>query len=172
MQAELAGAAAGFVATAPMTAAMALMHRMLPDHERYPLPPRQIVDNATRKAEAEHVLPGTSHHPAERHTGLHPEQDDRSSVALAAHFAFGAMAGSAYGPIARTKPSHPALAGIGYGLLVWGSQYLGVLPAAGVLSNARQHPARRNALMIASHVIWGAALGLMADRLVKERPPA
>jgi uncharacterized membrane protein YagU involved in acid resistance len=167
MQAELAGATAGFVATAPMTAAMELMHRMLPDHERYPLPPRQIVDNATDQAAAEHLVPGEPHHPSERHTGLQPVDDRRGGVALASHFAFGAMAGSAYGPIARTKPSHPALAGVGYGLLVWGSQYLGVLPAAGLLSNARNHPVRRNALMIAAHVVWGAALGLVADRLVR-----
>lgn len=133
MQAELAGATAGFVATAPMTAAMELIHQMLPQHERYPLPPRQIVDNVTQQAGAEHAVPGNSHHPSERHTGLRPEREDRAGVALAAHFAFGAMAGTAYGPIARTRPSHPALAGLGFGLLVWGSQYLGVLPAAGVL---------------------------------------
>lgn len=167
MQAELAGATAGFVATAPMTAAMEVMHRMLPDHERYPLPPRQIVDNATQMGGAEEAVPGQSHHPAERHSGLHPERENRAGVALAAHFAFGAMAGSAYGPIARTRPSHPALAGMGYGLLVWGSQYLGVLPAVGVLSNAKDHPARRNALMIAAHVIWGATLGIISDRLLE-----
>lgn len=167
MQAELAGATAGFMATAPMTAAMELMHRMLPDHERYPLPPRQIVDNATDQAEVNHLVPGESHDGSERHTGLEPVADSRGGIALASHFAFGAMAGSAYGPIARAKPPHPALAGIAFGLMVWGSQYLGVLPAAGLLSNARHHPVRRNALMIAAHVVWGAALGLMADRLVR-----
>lgn len=172
MQAELAGATAGFVATAPMTAAMELMHRMLPQHERYPLPPRQIVDNASQKAQAEHLIPGSSHDASERHSGLHPERDERGAVALAAHFAFGTMAGSAYGPIARTRPAHPALAGMGYGLLVWGSQYLGALPAVGVLTNATEHPARRNALMIAAHVVWGAALGLVADRLVRTRGEA
>jgi putative membrane protein len=167
MQAELAGATAGFAATIPMTAAMEVMHRMLPHEERYPLPPRQIVDNATRQAGAEHAVPGRSHDSSERHSGLHADREDRAGVALAAHFAFGAMAGSAYGPIARTRPSRPALAGVGYGLLVWGSQYLGVLPAAGVLSNATDHPIRRNALMIASHVVWGAALGVIADRLTR-----
>lgn len=168
MQAELAGAASGFLATAPMTVAMEVMHRLLPQHERYPLPPRQIVDNATRQASAEREVPGRPHHPSERHSGLDPERENRGGVALAAHFAFGTMAGSAYGPIARTRPSSPALAGIGYGLLVWGSQYLGVLPAMGVLSNAKHHPGRRNALMIAAHVVWGATLGLLTDRLLGE----
>lgn len=167
MQAELAGVTAGFAATAPMTAAMALMHRMLPERERYPLPPRQIVDNAVRQSDMEAETPGQAHHPAERRTGLEDiAADERSGLALAAHFAFGAMAGAAYGPIARTRPSSPALAGIGFGLMVWVSQYLGVLPAAGILSNAKDHPARRNALMIAAHVVWGASLGLIAERLV------
>jgi putative membrane protein len=168
MQAELAGMTAGLVATAPMTAAMAVMHRMLPQQERYPLPPRQIVDNAVKKTDLEAEAPGRAHHPAERRTGLADVGDDgRSGVALAAHFAFGAMAGGAYGPIARTRPTSPVLAGVGFGLMVWVSQYLGVLPAAGVLSHATRHPARRNALMIAAHVVWGASLGLMADRLVR-----
>jgi putative membrane protein len=168
MQAELAGMTAGLAATAPMTAAMAFMHRMLPPEERYPLPPRQIVDNAIRKTDMEEETPGRPHLGGERRTGLEDVADDeRSGLALAAHFAFGAMAGTAYGPIARTRPASPVLAGVGFGLMVWVSQYLGVLPAVGVLSNATNHPARRNALMIAAHVVWGASLGLMTDRLVR-----
>lgn len=167
MQAELAGATGGLVATAPMTAAMALMHRLLPEQERYPLPPRQIVDNAVRQTGSEDLAPGEAHDLTDRRTGLEPREGDRDALTLASHFAFGLLAGTAYGPIARAKPSHPALAGIGYGLMVWTSQYMGVLPAAGLLSNARYHPARRNALMIAAHVVWGAALGLVADRLVR-----
>jgi uncharacterized membrane protein YagU involved in acid resistance len=155
MQAELAGATAGFVATAPMTVAMELMHRLLPQPERYPLPPRQIVDNAIEQADR--ATPARLNDTA--------DEDDRLQLSLAAHFAFGAMAGSAYGPIARSRPAHPVLTGIGYGLLVWTSQYLGVLPAARLLSNAKHHPARRNALMIAAHVVWGATLGVVADRL-------
>ena len=42
---------------------------------------------------------------------------------------------------------------------------MGLLPAAGILKPATEHPARRNALMIASHLVWGAALGaLLASR--------
>jgi uncharacterized membrane protein YagU involved in acid resistance len=168
MQAELAGIVAGFAATAPMTAAMHLMHRALPEEERYPLPPRQIVDNAVVKSGVEAEAPGRSHHPAERRTGLEDiARDDRAGLALASHFAFGAMAGSGYGPVARARPASPALAGAAYGVMVWVTQYLGVLPAVGVLSNATIHPSRRNALMIAAHVVWGVSLGVMADRLVR-----
>lgn len=160
MQAELAGAAAGFAATAPMTVAMEIMHRMLPASERYSLPPRQIVDHTIEKADDAAGDPGLDESAGE---------DERFAGALATHFGFGAMAGAAYGPIARTRPAHPIAAGVGYGLLVWTSQYLGVLPALGVLSNAMHHPARRNALMIAAHVVWGAALGAFADRMLRAR---
>ena len=37
------GAVAGLGATIPMTLAMEVMHRSLPQHERYPLPPREIT---------------------------------------------------------------------------------------------------------------------------------
>jgi uncharacterized membrane protein YagU involved in acid resistance len=168
MQAELAGMIAGFAATAPMTASMYLMHRALPEEQRYPLPPRQIVDNAAAQSGLETETPGRAHHSGERRTGLEDiARDERAGVALASHFAFGAMAGGGYGPIARARPASPVLAGITYGLMVWGSQYLGVLPAVGVLSHASNHPARRNALMIAAHVVWGASLGILADRFVR-----
>jgi uncharacterized membrane protein YagU involved in acid resistance len=159
MQAELASATAGFIATAPMTAAMEIMHRFLPEHERYPLPPRQIVENAIEKVDSKTSADVT------RAAG----EEDRIDLSLAAHFAFGAMAGSAYGAIARTHPAHPALTGVGFGLLVWATQYLGVLPAAGLLSTATNHPGRRNALMIAAHVVWGATLGIIADKLTEDQ---
>jgi uncharacterized membrane protein YagU involved in acid resistance len=151
MQAELASATAGFAATVPMTAFMEVAHKALPEHEQYPLPPRRIVDNALNKADAEH----------------HDEQD-RLGMAIAAHFAFGTLAGSAYGPIARTRPSHPVLAGVGFGLMVWVSQYLGTLPALGLHEPATEHPVRRNALMIAAHVIWGGTLGYLAAKMTDD----
>jgi hypothetical protein len=118
------------------------------------------VDNAIERVEAQ----------ADRAIDVPDDDGDRADLSLAAHFAFGAMAGSAYGAIARRRRSHPVLSGAGFGLLVWGSQYLGVLPAAGLLSNARHHPARRNALMIAAHLVWGAVLGAVADRLTTRNP--
>jgi uncharacterized membrane protein YagU involved in acid resistance len=55
--------------------------------------------------------------------------------------------------------------GVAYGLGVWTASYLGLLPALGLLAPATEHPARRNALMIAAHVVWGASLGITAKRL-------
>src|SRR5205085_2018044 len=54
------GAAAGCAATGPMSAAMAAMHLLLPRQEQYPLPPRQITEEAANKV-------GVNDELAERH---------------------------------------------------------------------------------------------------------
>ena len=45
----VAGTLAGLTATAPMTAAMIAMHKALPAHERYPLPPRKVTMRVAQK---------------------------------------------------------------------------------------------------------------------------
>lgn len=139
------GAAAGCIATAPMTWAMEVMHRRLPERERYPLPPRQI---ATRVAEEA----GVKNHLDER---------QRLGLTLAAHFGMGAAAGALYGLIARHQPLPAPLAGAAFGIAVWAGNYLGLLPALGVLRPATEHPPRRTALMVAAHLVWGAVLGTL-----------
>src|SRR5205807_1982061 len=52
----LAGAAGGFAATAPMTAAMLLMHRLLPPQHRYALPPRHVTMNVADALQFRHTL--------------------------------------------------------------------------------------------------------------------
>jgi hypothetical protein len=52
----LNGALAGFVATVPMSAAMLTMHRLLPEHEQYPLPPHEITAELAEKADMEEHL--------------------------------------------------------------------------------------------------------------------
>ncbi len=144
----LAGALAGFVATAPMTVAMQAMHRFLPWRERYPLPPGQI----TRKATA---LVGLR-----KYMG----KEERVAATVASHFAYGAMAGALYAPLAQRTRLHPTLGGIIYGLIVWAASYVGLMPALGVLSPVAEHPARRTILMIAAHLVWGSVTGLLFER--------
>lgn len=142
--AALRGAIAGLAATAPMTLAMALMHRQLPPHERYPLPPSEITAVAEREALGRDLDPET-----------------HAAATLAAHFGYGAATGAIYGALAGERPG-PA-SGAGFGLLVWAGSYMGLLPALGVLRPATEHPARRTALMIAAHLVWGAALGALCE---------
>jgi uncharacterized membrane protein YagU involved in acid resistance len=127
----LLGALAGIVATMAMTATMRRLHIMLPDNERYPLPPREIVDRSV------------------------PEGDERQarSRTMLAHFGFGGLTGALFALL-------PAIRGGGmvYGLGVWAMSYLGWIPAARILTPAHRHPLRRNLLMIAAHIVWGLTL--------------
>lgn len=149
MNKVLLGALAGFVATGPMTLAMKLMHEQLPAPERYPLPPREITMEIAEEAGIKE----------------HMDETERWSATVAGHFAYGAAMGALYAPLAERLPGHPALKGIGWGLAVWTGSYLGWLPAFGILSPATEHPPRRNALMIAAHVVWGAGIGFVTNTL-------
>ena len=149
----LAGTVAGLTATAPMTAAMELLHRQLPLHERYSLPPRQITENVADKTGAARHLNG----------------EQRTAATWIAHFAYGTSVGGLYGPLAARVPGPAVGKGIAYGLLVWSGSSLGLLPALGLLSPATRHPPRRTALMIAAHIVWGATLGVLTDMLESSR---
>ena len=92
-----------------------------------------------------------------------------SRLAGVAHFGFGTAAGAAYGAVAPGVPLDPVLKGMAYGLAVWAGSYLGGLPALGVMRPATREPAGKNAVMIAAHLAWGAALGVVADRLSRGR---
>ncbi|WP_019586359.1 hypothetical protein [Deinococcus apachensis] len=148
MNSFLRSALAGCAATLPMSVWMlAAQHWLLPRRERYPLPPEQITEHAAEAVGLDAVA----------------EKEPVLKVATVInHFAYGAAAGSLYAPL-RTLPGSPVLKGCGLGLLVWTGSYLGLLPALGLLSPATEHPARRNALMIAAHLIWGGVTGVLAE---------
>jgi uncharacterized membrane protein YagU involved in acid resistance len=146
---SLAGALAGFVATAPMTAAMTSLHRRLPWYERYALPPRQITMNVASTV------------------GLrkHLSEPQRKGLTLIAHYGYGSAMGAIYGPAAASSVSQPITANMAngalFGLGVWSASYLGLLPALDILKPATKHPLRRNLLMIGAHVLWGASVGAL-----------
>lgn len=150
MNTFLAGAVAGFVATAPMTFAMIKMHHQLPAHEQYPLPPREIIEEVTEKVNLNDDLSGK----------------EKFSLTMLSHFGYGAATGAIYNLGLEKMDIQPSIAnGVVYGLGVWSLSYLGLLPATNILSSATHHPARRNTLMIAAHVVFGAALGATARQL-------
>lgn len=152
----LIGALAGIVATGPMTVVMILLHRRLPARERYPLPPREITMKLARKA------------------GIAGELDSQSrgAATLLAHFGYGAACGAVYVASAERASVSPATKGPLFGLLVWATSYLGLLPGAGILSSATEHPARRNALMVFAHLVWGAALAGVVHVFLQETESA
>jgi uncharacterized membrane protein YagU involved in acid resistance len=150
----LLGALAGLAATGPMTLAMKLMHEQLPREEQYPLPPRQVTEGLAEKAGVDE----------------HLDEEEKEAATWVSHFAYGATCGALYGAVSGEKvDEHAMLAGVGFGLAVWAGSYLGWLPAAGIISPATEHPARRNALMIAAHAVWGAGVGVAVERLSERR---
>ncbi|MDR6955806.1 hypothetical protein J2X65_005189 [Ancylobacter sp. 3268] len=125
------GALAGFAATLPMTFFMRRLHAQLPAQERYPLPPREISEDLPR-------------------LGLSP-----AAATLLYHFLYGGAAGALYSGLFR----HRGLAASSvFGVAVWAASYLGWIPAARILRFGAKHPARRNELMLAAHLAWGASL--------------
>lgn len=148
----VAGTLAGLTATAPMSAAMLAMHKALPAHERYPLPPRRVTMRAAKKAGVKKYL---------------DDESDKKAATLAAHFAYGAAMGGIFALLAPRVPGRAVPKGIAWGLIVWTTSYLGMLPAAGLHEPATEDPRERNLLMIAAHVVWGGALGLLLSRRVR-----
>ena len=154
MNPVIAGSMAGLAATAPMTVVMKSLHSQLPARERYPLPPKQITRELAEEAGVGDLTRGG------------PEW---GAATYASHFGYGAVGGAAYGAMAPHLPGHPVLKGVGFGLAVWTVSYLGWLPAAGILPSATREPARRDALMIAAHVVWGGVTGLLTETFEKAR---
>lgn len=153
MRRLLVGTLAGALATVPMTAVMLGLHRRLPAEERYPLPPREITQVMALKA------------------GLHREVAPQlTRLSLIAHFGYGAATGALYAQFLHRSKS-PLVAGSAYGIVIWAVSYLGWLPAAGILQPANRHPNRRNAMMIAAHLVWGASLAVL-ERHLAAGPPA
>lgn len=148
----LAGALAGFAATAPMSLAMKLMQMILPWWEDYALPPRQITKRIARKLGLE---------------GLVDKRDEQFVLMSLGHFGYGAAAGSLY-PLFAKLPLPAPLKRMGYGLLVWFLSYMGWLPEMRILQRADKRSVERNLLMIVAHLVWGGATGLAFERLEGE----
>jgi uncharacterized membrane protein YagU involved in acid resistance len=145
----LVGGAAGTVA---MTTAMAVMHRLLPARDRYPLPPRQVAMAAADKSGI----------------GRPAHEEDRRALTLASHFAYGISMGAMYALLVQPRRPAPALTGSAFAMAVWSGSYLGWLPATGLHPPATREPLSRNALMIAAHLVWGSTVGLVTAALAPE----
>ncbi len=144
----LIGGIAGFVGTMAMTSAMQRLHRRLPEEERYPLPPREIVESVADKADVALTDEGTK------------------DIATAAHFAYGAAMGAL---MAAMNPTPSRRSGSLAGAAVWLASYMGWIPALNVLEPATRHPKRRNLLMMGVHIAWGAATASAMRELVAAR---
>ena len=146
----LQGAIAGFIGTIPMTVFMLTTQRLLPHGQRYALPPEIITQELAHRAHVRH----------------HMNKQAVLAATLVSHLGYGATMGMLYTPVARKLPLPASLKGILFGLLVWAGSYLGLLPLLGMWESAYVEPSRRNLMMIAAHVVWGASTGVAASVLM------
>ncbi|HYD50228.1 MAG TPA: hypothetical protein VEB21_17860 [Terriglobales bacterium] len=150
------GMISGFLATLPMTAAMAGLKKLLPWTERYPLHPHLVTEGVLRKA-------GIAQH-------LTPAQQQLATTA--AHFGYGAAAGSLYPAVSSRVGLSTTTMGALYGLALWAVSYGGWTAAVGIMPSPRQQPPGRQALIVAAHAVWGVALAHIAERSARKRAAA
>lgn len=143
MNRMLIGAAAGAAATLPMTMVMETLHERLDGEPARPLPPREITEGMVMQAGVHHGL----------------DEREMQELTLAAHFGYGAGCGALFGLMAPRHPAAAVASGIVFGLAIWAGSYVGWLPALGVRHHAKHDPPARTGLMIAAHLVWGAATG-------------
>jgi uncharacterized membrane protein YagU involved in acid resistance len=137
-----------------MSLVMLALFPLLPRKEQYPLPPRLITEEMAEQVGADELLEG--------------ETKARAATWLA-HFGYGAAVGTTY-PLTAGRLGLPTfLQGMLFGLGVWTASYLGWLPAMEILPPATRTPARRNALMIVSHLVWGATIAILVDQFRKDK---
>ena len=145
MKYVLAGAAAGVAATVPMTMVMETLHDRLDGEVARPLPPREIAEGLAVKF------------------GVHRDLSERDmqNLTLALHVGYAALTGAIFSTMAPRQVGAGAAVGALFGLGVWATSYLGWLPVAGVRQPVTYDPVARTGLMIAAHLAWGAAVGVI-----------
>ena len=149
----LAGAIGGFAATVPMTMVMIYLHRQIPKKERKVIPPKQITVKVADELGVKKAI---------------REKPEKDAASLVNHFAYGATTGALYAPIASRVDLPPLVKGASYGLAVWAASYLGWLPLMDIRQPATERPASENAMMISAHIVWGAFLGIITEKLKED----
>jgi hypothetical protein len=145
MKNMLAGVAAGVAATVPMTIVMETLHERLSGEVPRPLPPREIAEGLAVKF-------GVNRELSER---------DMQNLTLALHVGYAALTGAIFSTLAPRQVSSGAAIGALFGFGVWATSYLGWLPMSGVRQPVTYDPVARTGLMVASHVAWGVAAGVI-----------
>jgi hypothetical protein len=140
------GALGGLAATGAMSIPMLLGSRLGGMSKQ---PPERITEDALDVADVD----------------LHSESTEHALATLA-HFAFGAGAGALFGVLHDRfePPGSPIIHGLGFGLIVWATSYLGWIPMLGILPAAPNDEPGRRRIMFLSHLLYGAVLGSVVGR--------
>lgn len=140
----LRGAAAGAVATVPMSAVMLGAGKLGLMGEQ---PPEAITKEAVADA-----------------TGVEPDGATSDALASLAHLAFGAGSGVLHAALPRSDRLPEPVTGMALALAIWAASYRGWVPKIGALPHADHDRNDRVAVMIGAHLLFGAALGALEQR--------
>jgi putative membrane protein len=77
------------------------------------------------------------------------------------HYAFGAVAGGAYGALAEVSPAVAAGAGLPFGAALWLTADELAVPALGLSKPVTEYPASVHAYALASHLVYGLTTDLV-----------
>jgi hypothetical protein len=133
------GGVAGLLATLVMSAFMEWARRSgwLRKH-----PPQEITERALQQV------------------GEPVSEPVKDTATTAAHLAFGAGAGVAYGLLPAPRGRRLRMvAGVVYGLGIWAVSYAGWAPALRLMPSPTEDRTESQAAIMASHVVYGAVLG-------------
>lgn len=134
------GVVAGTLATGVMSALMLVGKRLGLVGE---MPPEKVTAKLLNEA------------------GIHRSAKEQDAIATALHFGFGAGAGAAFALMAPRPLAVRVPAGMAYGAAIWGVSYMGWVPAVGIMPAADRDRRDRQAVMLAAHLVFGAALGVL-----------
>jgi len=96
-------------------------------------------------------------------SGDPPSEPESRALGALAHLGFGLAAGGAYAFLPDRMP--PALRGSAWGLTVYIASYQVWVPALGALPPASEDRRERVAVMVVSHLVYGAVLGAVEQAL-------
>lgn len=147
----LEGAAAGAAATAAMTVPMLVAQRR---GSMGTQPPERVVEEAGRAK-----------------TGGTLSEPEQTLAASLAHLGFGMGTGAAFALTHRALrlPLPGPLQGTAFALVVWALSYCGWIPRLGILPPPHHDRPDRQRTMLLAHVVFGAVLGAVEDRLAGRR---
>ncbi len=127
----LAGAIAGIVATAAKSAA----EKMYPPRTHGEPEPPEVL--------------------AEKLAGHPLDAETKQLATESIHWAFGAVAGAAYGALAEFYPAATGKQGATFGLALMSLTHEGALPAMGLSAPPEEQTFREHSSEAASHVLYG-----------------
>ncbi len=142
----LIGAVAGAIATGPQSAAIWGLRRA--GVYRRTAPPELVAETVTDR------LIGMKNVPERLVT----------PIVIAEHVGFGAAGGAVFGLL--TGVIRPTIAaGVLAGLAIWKLSYEGWIPALKIMPPADEDEEGRQVALIVAHVVYGAVLGAIVDKL-------